>query len=84
MKKREPVYIRIYEKIKEEIVEGIYEKGAKLPSKRTLAETLGVSIITIEHAYSLLCEEGYVESKERSGYFVIFQKEDGFEYCSCP
>lgn len=80
MKKRESVYIRIYEKIKEEIVEGIYEKGAKLPSKRTLAENLGVSIITIEHAYSLLCEEGYVESKERSGYFVIFKKEDGFEY----
>ncbi len=80
MRKKEPAYLKVYEKIKKEIVEGIYEIGVKLPSKRVLSEAMGVSIITIEHAYSLLCEEGYVESKERSGYFVIFKKEDGFAY----
>ena len=43
-----------------------------------MAAELGVSIITVEHAYSLLCEEGYTESRERSGYFVAFKREDGF------
>ena len=43
-----------------------------------MAQEVGVSTITIEHAYALLCDEGYAEARERSGYFVIFQKEDGF------
>jgi GntR family transcriptional regulator/MocR family aminotransferase len=37
-----------------------------------------VSTITVEHAYDLLREEGYIESRERSGYFVVFCSEDGF------
>ena len=45
----------------------------------TTAAELGVSTVTVEHAYSLLCEEGYVESRERSGYYVIFRESDGFE-----
>lgn len=32
----------------------------------------------MEHAYALLCEEGYAEARERSGYFVLFQSADGF------
>ena len=38
-----------------------------------------MSPVTIEHAYSLLCDEGYIESRERSGYFVIFRTSDDFE-----
>ena len=30
----------------------------------------------VEHAYELLCEEGYAEARARSGYFVIYQKDD--------
>lgn len=41
-----------------------------MPSKRTFAEHLGVSVITIEYAYRLLSDEGYIYSVERSGYFV--------------
>ena len=50
--------------------------GTKLPSKRLLSEESGCSVITVEHAYSILCDEGYVESRERSGYFVIYQSDD--------
>ena len=32
----------------------------------------------MEHAYALLCDEGYAESRQRSGYFVIFHPADGF------
>lgn len=71
-------YIRIYERIREEIMQGVYAYGGKLPSKRLVAEENGVSVITAEHAYALLLEEGYIEARERSGYYVTFREEDGF------
>lgn len=69
-------YLQIYEQIKEDIVSGALDFGSKLPSKRLLCEETGVSVITIEHAYSILCDEGYIEAKERSGYFVIYKESD--------
>ena len=57
MKRKKPAYLTLYEKIKKEIVEGVYVNGNRLPSKRVLAQNLGISIITIEHAYELLGEE---------------------------
>ena len=73
-----PVYLQIYKFIRDDISEGTFEFNAKLPSKRVLADECGVSVITVEHAYALLCEEGYAESRERSGFYVIFKKNDGF------
>lgn len=73
-----PVYLQIYRQLRADIVNGIFEYGSKLPSKRLLAEELGVSTVTTEHAYDLLCEEGYTQARERSGYFVIFRRTDGF------
>ena len=66
-------YLQIYEQIKKDIVDGVYANGAKLMSKRLLAEEIGVSVITVEHAYSLLYDEGYIDSRERSGYFVSYR-----------
>lgn len=69
-------YMQLYEQMRGDIVKGILPYGRKLPSKRLLAEETGVSVITIEHAYSILCEEGYVESRQRRGYYVIYQESD--------
>lgn len=69
-------YMQIYEQIREDIVNGALPYGAKLPSKRLLSEEADVSVITVEHAYSILCDEGYIEAKERSGYFVIYRESD--------
>lgn len=77
-KSKRPVYLQIYKQMKEDIVSGAYSYGNKLPSKRFLASEIGVSSITVEHAYGLLCEEGYAEARERSGYIVIFRQTDGF------
>lgn len=71
-------YLQLYEQIKSDIVNGIYSFNAKLPSKRILSEEIGISVITVEHAYSLLYEEGYIESRERSGYFVSFNPDSTF------
>ena len=73
---KEPAYMQLYLQIRKDIVSGAYNYGAKLPSKRILAEEARVSVITVEHAYAILCDEGYVESRQRSGYFVIYKEKD--------
>lgn len=77
-KANRPVYLQLYKQLRDDIIAGIYPYNAKLPSKRVLAEDTGVSTVTVEHVYALLCDEGYVESRERSGYVVAFRKNDGF------
>ena len=73
-----PAYLQLYKQVREDIVQGIYPHNTKLPSKRIIADEVGVSTVTVEHAYALLADEGYIEARERSGYFVIFQVSDGF------
>ncbi|MBR4287930.1 MAG: PLP-dependent aminotransferase family protein [Clostridia bacterium] len=73
-----PAYLQLYEQLREDIFKGNYVYGARLPSKRLLSEELGISVITAEHALSLLCEEGYAQSRERKGYFVIFREGEVF------
>ena len=73
-----PAYLQIYKQIKDDIISGNYPYNTKLPSKRLLADETETSTVTVEHAYALLCDEGYVEPRERSGYFVIFRNSDGF------
>ena len=73
-----PAYLQLYKQVRNDIVKGIYPFDSKLPSKRIVADEIGVSTVTVVHAYALLCDEGYIESRERSGYFVIFRSDDGF------
>ena len=73
-----PAYLQLYKQLREDIIAGIYPYGTKLPSKRLIATETGISTVTVEHSYALLCEEGYVEPKERSGYFVCFRTGDVF------
>lgn len=71
-------YLQIYKQLRADIIAGVYPYGSRLPSKRLLSEELGVSTVTVEHAYALLSDEGYVEPRERSGFFVVFLHADGF------
>ena len=75
---KRPLYLQLYSQIRDDIVSGAYAYNSKLPSKRELAQESGVSTITVEHAYALLCDEGYAEGRARSGYVVTFRKSDGF------
>ncbi len=63
-------YWSLYRVIKNKIISGEYKPGEKLPSKRTAADLNGCSVITVEKAYEILADEGYVVPVERSGYFV--------------
>ena len=73
----EPAYMQLYKQLRSDIISGLIPAGARLPSKRLLAGETGVSIITVENAYALLLDEGYAESRERSGYFVSLGAADG-------
>lgn len=66
----EPLYLQIYQAIRQDIETGTIKAGEKLPSKRILAEQLGVSVITAENAYSQLIAEGYVRAVPKKGYFA--------------
>jgi len=68
--KDKPLYMQLYRRIRADIQSGNLISGEKLPSKRTLANHLGVSTITIENAYNQLVDEGLVESYAKKGYFV--------------
>jgi GntR family transcriptional regulator / MocR family aminotransferase len=65
------LYLQLYEQIKEQINAGDLLANSKLPSVRHLSSTLGVSISTVENTYRQLLLEGYIESRPRSGYFVV-------------
>jgi len=71
-----PAYLQLYECLKHDIVTGVFSYGTKMPSKRTLSEDTGISVITVQHAYEILCEEGYLEGRQRSGYFAIYKDSD--------
>ncbi len=66
----EKKYNRLYREIKGKILKGEYPAHQKLPSKRVMADRFGCSAVTVERAYGMLQDEGYITSRERSGYTV--------------
>ena len=79
---KQPAYLQLYNQIREDITNGICLYGSKLPSKRYLASETGTSVITVQHAYDLLADEGYIESCERSGYYVSYKENELFPVAS--
>ena len=65
-----PIYEFLYECIKNDILSGNLAAEEKLPSKRSFAKNLGISIITVENTYSQLAAEGFIYSLPQKGFFV--------------
>ena len=76
---KKPAYKYIYECIKADIFSGKIQKGERLPSKRALSANLGVSVITVENAYSLLEQEGFIYTLPKRGYYVSEDAVMGFD-----
>lgn len=68
--KAKPLYEQLYGFVADEIKCGRLTSGERLPSKKALAAHLQISQNTVETAYAMLAQEGYVYSKPRSGYYV--------------
>ena len=71
-----PIYEYIYGCIRDDIRSGVLCSGDKLPSRRQMALDNGIAEITVSNAYSQLVTEGYIESREKKGFFVASDIED--------
>lgn len=65
-----PIYLQLYQHIVQEIKQGTYRRGDRLPSKRMLAQHLAISLNTVDTAYQMLVTEGYVHAIPKSGFYV--------------
>lgn len=83
-RKKEPIYIQLYEYLRNEIQRKNIPPHSKLPSQRKLAEYLHVSRNTVETAYQQLIAEGYLRSEKRKGFYVEEIKNDHFFIASDP
>jgi len=65
-----PIYQQIKDQIKDAILHGELTQGELLPSIRTLANDLRVSVLTTRRVYDELEAEGFIVSKAGKGSFV--------------
>ena len=72
----EPIYIQITKQIKGFIISGVLKEEEALPSIRSLAKELGISVITTKRAYEELEKEGFIETVVGKGSFVAVQNKD--------
>ena len=66
-----PLYEQLYRAVVAQIRAGQLKAGERMPGKRSLAEQLAVSVNTVDAAYQMLAAEGWLEARERSGFFVL-------------
>lgn len=66
----EPLYVQIYQQIKQQIRSGALPDHYRLPSKRQLAAQMNISVNTVNAAYSQLVSEGFLLSRPQRGFFV--------------
>lgn len=71
-----PIYEQIKEQIKCEIISGELQQGELLPSIRSLAKELNISVITTKRAYEELDRDGFIETVRGKGCYVSFQNRD--------
>lgn len=66
----QPIYDQIYSQIKNNIIAGRLKEGEALPSIRSLAKDLRISVITTKRAYDELEKEGFIYTVAAKGCFV--------------
>ena len=64
------LYEQLYRSLAAEMRTGAVPAGTRMPGKRRLAAELSVSVNTVDAAYQMLAAEGYLEARERSGFYV--------------
>ncbi|WP_017652794.1 PLP-dependent aminotransferase family protein [Fortiea contorta] len=71
-----PLHRQVYEELRQAILSGRLAPGQKLPSTRSLAQSLSISRATVTQGYEQLLSEGYLETTIGSGTFVCRQLPD--------
>ena len=71
-----PLYEQISTQVKAQIMSGELKAGDPLPSIRSLAKSLQISVLTVQKAYDLLQADGFIETTAGKGCFVSAQNQD--------
>ena len=71
-----PIYEQICQQIKSQIMDGTLTAGETLPSMRSLAKDLHLSVITVQRAYEDLTRDGFIETVSGKGSFVAAQNRE--------
>lgn len=71
-----PLYEQISSQIKAAIMSGELKAGEAIPSVRSLAKSLHISILTVQKAYATLQEDGFIETTAGKGCYVAAQNQD--------
>ncbi len=71
-----PLYEQISTQIRTQIMNGELKAGEALPSIRSLAKSLQISVLTVQKAYDLLQTDGFIETTAGKGCFVSVQNQD--------
>jgi len=74
-----PLYRQLYEGLRQNILTGKLTPGQRVPSTRTLSQSLGVSRNTVAQSYAQLLSEGYFQTMVGSGTFVCSQIPDDLD-----
>lgn len=76
---KQDVYVDIADRYEKYIRIGVIKLGEKLPSVRVAAGELHVNPNTVQRAYSLLEERGFIRALPKKGAFVIYSESDSFD-----
>jgi len=68
------LYIRLLTELRQQILDGRYPKGSRLPSEAELSDAYSVSRGTVRHALGILTQEGLIERRKGSGSYVRANK----------
>lgn len=71
-----PLYEQIASQIKAAVMSGELKAGDAIPSMRSLAKSLHISVLTVQKAYETLQEEGFIETTAGKGCYVSAQNQD--------
>ncbi|WP_298483618.1 GntR family transcriptional regulator [uncultured Ruminococcus sp.] len=74
-----PIYEQITSQIKAQIMDGKLRTGDPIPSMRSLAKSLHVSVITVQRAYEELQRDGFIETTVGRGSFVAAQNQSFYQ-----
>ena len=73
MRRNQTAYHEVAQTLRDAVAAGTWSSGERLPTEMELAETHGVSRITVRHALQLIEEEGLILRRPKLGTFVSSQ-----------
>ena len=71
-----PIYEQVSDQIKVLIMSGELQAGEAIPSIRSMARSLHISVLTVQKAYDKLQEDGFIETTAGKGCFVLARNQD--------